>query len=582
MAELNVTKRSVAALLREMQRRKFVIPDFQRPYKWDREKCEILWQDLTGFFEERRPHENPDQEYYLGTIVTCQSEDGAKSRELQVIDGQQRLTSFLLLLRAFYKKLEGMDQNNANVMGLMNQIAPCIWDVDPISGRVTDLSLVHIESRVATATDNEALHEILRTGTTKEEADDLYSSNYRFFLEQCEAFAKDNPLTWQPLCVSILRNCIILPIECERFDTALTIFSTLNDRGMPLSDSDIFKAQLYRNRATPEDKRKFTDDWKELTETVDDAGITLDELFRYYTHVLRARSGETSKEIGLRKFYAGIDNKFSKLKAPEVMDELMNLAEFWQAINTGDETVNGESSINVECRKLLHCLSLYPNEYWKYVVSVYFFRPGDKADFAKQFPALLRFLVAWMFSQFVLRPTVNAIKDACFQFGIDILAGKQLIAREPLPPDFDRQLGNACTYKVARGLILLHAYLQAEQKDLLPSKFEIEHIFPRRWQNTNYQGWTYSDAQAALERFGNKVAIERKLNIQAGNGYFGKKKQHYGRSKIAAVKELSKYPANDWVRTNIDERESVFLREISQFFQNNLLTSPAMAPSVTP
>src|SRR4051794_8890706 len=118
MAELNVTKKSVAALLRDMQRRKFVIPDFQRPYKWDHEKCEILWQDLTGFFEERKPHENPDQEYYLGTIVTCQSEDSAKSKELQVIDGQQRLTSFLLLLRAFYKKLEGMDSTNANVMGL--------------------------------------------------------------------------------------------------------------------------------------------------------------------------------------------------------------------------------------------------------------------------------------------------------------------------------------------------------------------------------------------------------------------------------------------------------------------------------
>lgn len=581
MAELNVTKRSVAALLREMQRRKFVIPDFQRPYKWDQEKCEILWQDLTGFFEERKPHENPDQEYYLGTIVTCQSEDSAKSRELQVIDGQQRLTSFLLLLRAFYKKLEGMDQKDVNVMGLMNQLAPCIWDVDAISGRVNDFSLVHIESRVATATDNEALHEILKTGTTKEESEDLYSSNYRYFLEQCEVFAKDKPLTWQPLCVSILRNCIILPIECEKFDTALTIFSTLNDRGMPLSDSDIFKAQLYRNRATPEDKRKFTEDWKELTETVDDAGITLDDLFRYYTHVLRARSGDTSKEIGLRKFYAGGDNKFSRLKAPEVMDELMKLAEFWQAINQADGSASN-ASLNLDSRRLLHCLSLYPNEYWKYVVSVFFFRPGNKADFADQFTELLRFLVSWMFSQFVLKPTVNAIKDACFQFGIDILAGKPLSWREPLPPDFERQLGQACTYKVARGLILLNAYLNPRQKDLLPSKFEIEHIFPRRWQNTNYHGWTYDDAQASLERFGNKVAIEKKLNIQAGNGYFGKKKQHYEKSKIAAVNELSKHPVNDWVKTDIETRESAFLREITQFFATNLATSPATPAVIVP
>ena len=41
-------------------------------------------------------------------------------------------------------------------------------------------------------------------------------------------------------------NCILLPIEAETQATALRIFSTLNDRGLPLSDSDIFKAQFYK------------------------------------------------------------------------------------------------------------------------------------------------------------------------------------------------------------------------------------------------------------------------------------------------------------------------------------------------
>ena len=71
MAELNVTRKSVGSLLSEMQRRKFIIPEYQRPYKWDREKCEILWNDLTDFYSERNPRENPDQEYYLGTVVIC-------------------------------------------------------------------------------------------------------------------------------------------------------------------------------------------------------------------------------------------------------------------------------------------------------------------------------------------------------------------------------------------------------------------------------------------------------------------------------------------------------------------------------
>jgi uncharacterized protein with ParB-like and HNH nuclease domain len=143
----------------------------------------------------------------------------------------------------------------------------------------------------------------------------------------CEEYAMHNPMNWQKFCVSILKNCIILPIDCEKLDTALTIFSTLNDRGMPLSDSDIFKAQLYRSKTTAQEKLEFTSSWKELTETVDDAGMSLDALFRNYSHVIRGRNGDRTKEIALRKFYAG--EKFEKLKQPNLMKELQELAEFW-------------------------------------------------------------------------------------------------------------------------------------------------------------------------------------------------------------------------------------------------------------
>lgn len=64
-------------------------------------------------------------------------------------------------------------------------------------------------------------------------------------------------MQWKELCVTILQKCIILPIECDAQDTALTIFSTLNDRGMPLADSDIFKAQIYRNCTTEEKKKNL-------------------------------------------------------------------------------------------------------------------------------------------------------------------------------------------------------------------------------------------------------------------------------------------------------------------------------------
>ena len=55
-----------------------------------------------------------------------------------------------------------------------------------------------------------------------------------------------------------------MPIEAESQDTALRIFSTLNDRGLPLSDSDIFKAQFYKyyKQKSEDDRDEFIKDWK--------------------------------------------------------------------------------------------------------------------------------------------------------------------------------------------------------------------------------------------------------------------------------------------------------------------------------
>ena len=570
MPELNVSKKSVFNLLAEMQTRRFVIPDYQRPYKWDLEKCDILWQDVTSFYEEQQAHES---EYFLGTIVTCKkSEEEASSNDVEVIDGQQRITSLLLLLRAFYKKLEDAPVQDKNILGLKNQIAPCIWDVDPISGEVNDKSHIHIESRVATESDNETFHEILKLGAVHLTKTDLYSRNYAFFFSKCEEYARDNPTHWQPFCVALIKRCIVLPIECDQFDTALTIFSTLNDRGMPLSDSDIFKAQIYRSKASREEKLQFTQAWKELTETVEDSGMSVDDLFRYYSHVIRARNSDKTKEIGLRKFYAGDNNKFERLKTPGLMDELSNLAEFWLAITERKTKLVGRPITESALRRL-HCLEHYPNEYWKYVTSVFYFTHVKAANFAEQFGKFLATLIAYLFGQFVLSPTVNAIKDQVYQLCIDLVKGNALTVSLALTKEFRTNLSDAADGKITRALILLHAYLNANQIGLLPATFEIEHIFPRKWQSTNYFGWTQEAAAASLDRFGNKVAIEKKLNIQAGNGYFGKKKEKYKVSHVADVKDLARFPRDDWVKKDIDDREEKFLDCILEFVAAHLPSS---------
>lgn len=100
-----------------------------------------------------------------------------------------------------------------------------------------------------------------------------------------------------------------MPIEAESQDTALRIFSTLNDRGKPLSDADIFKAQFYKYYTKEGKKNEFINDWKELEELTEKIfkpiyGTPMDELFTRYMYYERAIRGiKSSTTEALRKFY---------------------------------------------------------------------------------------------------------------------------------------------------------------------------------------------------------------------------------------------------------------------------------------
>ena len=569
MAKLNVTRKTIQDLFSKMQKKKFIIPDYQRPYAWDKEKCETLWLDIENFFNESNSEKENKKEYFLGTIVTCKDNS---DHEIEVIDGQQRITSLFLLLRAFYSKLEGMDEDK-NISGLKRQIAPCLWDVDSISQEVTDSKKIHIESKVATQEKNDILHQILYSGKTEKiEPKDPYASNYKYFLDKCDEYAKKAPPQWQPLIVTILTKCIILPIECENLETALTIFSTLNDRGMPLSDSDIFKAKIYKSKDTKNEKDNFANSWKDLSEKAESAKIPLNDLFRYYSHILRAKEGNSDKEIGLRKFYTGEKQK-ARLHEEGLMEDLLDLCEFWSAIRSNESEVDlegGTLQINDESKKYLQCLDHYPNEFWKYFVSVFFHSNKSDKKFSEKFSEVLKKITAFLLFKFIERPTVNEIKTPIYKACIYAWEGKSLRLDTNFKFFKKESISHASSYRVARSLILLHAYLNENQEELIPTKFDIEHIFPHKWQNTNYNGWTREDADEYLEKFGNKATIEKKLNIQAGNNYFGKKKEKYTKSKIADIKELSKRLSDDWVKEDIEKREESFASKIYDFFKENL------------
>ena len=493
MAELNVSRKTVSELLSlnslNTRGKKYIIPDYQRPYNWDRDTCETLWVDLVNFFTD---HKNDSEEYFLGSIVTCI--DDNNSNDIDIIDGQQRITSLLLLLRAFYTKLEMMlidDKDNEEVIGLMQSIEPCIWNINKLTKKVSDKKDIHIFSKVAIADDNEIFHTILETGQENLESKSKYATNYSFFMKNCNDYASNHPMDWKEFCLCILDRCIILPIECTKLDSALTIFGTLNNRGLPLADSDIFKSQLFKLQQTPEEKAQFTEKWKELEIILNEADINFNDIFRYYTHVIRARNNDASDEKSLRLFYAGEKNKYKIFsEETDLLDKLISLAEFWRYAKVPEEDIyNSELS-----QKYLQILNAYPNDFWRYPVSVYFFKHKDDNNFKEQFSDFLAKLTSYLLMKFIERPTVSFIRRGIYKYCIDINNTGTANFSCEFPSDFEDRFNELSTSRITRSILLLNAY-------------EFDKNQPYR----TFRNRTYISKKVAINSF--------LSNLRCGGGY---------------------------------------------------------------
>ena len=570
---IEVNKQSVETLLGSGKKKHFVIPEYQRPYAWTDEQVETLFEDLWEFTTTSGGTEQ-DGTYFLGSIVAYENENG----EQEIIDGQQRITSLFLLLRAIYTKLVKTPENErtAQAINFIGKIEPAIWRTDKLTGTV-DYEDILLTSRVMNNEGNEVLKDILKTGKTKEDAKDNYSRNYLHFQELLDKHSEENPLMIYQFIYALLNQAIFLPITADTQDTALTIFSTLNDRGLPLSDADIFKAKIY-NKLDAEEKKDFIERWKELDEQATEAEESIQQLFYYNMFYLRALEEDTKTTTpGVRKYYAA--NKFKRLYDSDVIGTLFEILNLWKVINKGEELDDEPWSSNKKIRQSLDILSSYPNEFWKYPVIIYYVCHRSKDDFESKFGLFLNKLLLELLTKYLITPTINAVKPNILKLNSAIVSSDTPVFefKESDTAQLEERIKSP-NRNVVRMLLKILAY--KVQEDLLPEHWEIEHIFPRKWQTNYFPDMPEDTIKEKIEHIGNKLPFEKKLNIVAGNGYFSKKKKEYAASKIAITKEMGTNADTDWDLDSILERDiriSDSVLDILKGWNNAYLNNPAPA-----
>ena len=577
MSKLNVDQKSVKDLFQN-NKADFLIPDYQRPYAWEDKECQTLWDDIFAFAFPDDDYEKFDgskDEYFLGPIVTFRNNE----EKLEVIDGQQRLTTLMLLLRAFYSMFDNM--KDANSVKTRENIARCIWKTDEFGS--PDMNFLKIDSQVATDKDKDEFLSILKTGLVTSEQKSNYADNYRFFQKEIEKFLKQYPSYFPYLPIRILNNCILLPIEAESQDTALRIFSTLNDRGKPLSDSDIFKAQFYKFYSKQGKKDEFITQWKELEELTEKifhpiSGTPMDELFTRYMYYERAiKEIKSSTTEALRKFYER--DGYKLLQSIETFENLKLLAAFWDDVSNQNKERFSEKVL-----RRLFVLNYAPNGMWTYFTSVYFMYNKDAEgglDDDKFYTFLCK-TTAFVWAYALTNPGLNSLRTPIFAEMVNIIKGQE-VAFTDYKFDITQFKNIFNNYKFLNGrpltksMITWWAYNSEEQELMsLETIIEIEHIYAKN----RFEKEHSLTSKELVESLGNKAILEKRINIRASDYRFEDKKKYYNGYETARgsktgtkVCELTKLAAtkDDFYVLDIANRYNSILNAFVDFLQFNEL-----------
>lgn len=543
----------------------YMIPSYQRPYSWTEKECSELWDDLKFIFD----HED-SEEYFLGNIVLAKS---TRKNVVEVIDGQQRLITLTLFLRVLCL----FDKDN----GYLDE---AIWNRDR---RDRDKKTPRLTTLVFEDNDNENFRRVL--DFEKEEIEkinikksNIFEQNLKFFYDKLMDKEEIPNEKIADFADFLLERVYILPIQSEDIDEekarekALIIFETINNRGLDLSDADIFKAQLYNSASNKKESEQFITRWKDLVDLAKDNNYSLVDVFRIYSHVLRGKAEDSGTEIGLRAFFAQ-ENKekgyipLRKRDYNEILDDLNKLLLVIELFNRCIKNDFEEDEQFYPLSKWFQVIDEYSNNYPKYIVFIYLFINSTIVEenlFLSNMKTNDLLLLSQNIIKYVYQYT-SAMKIRFVIFEMIVSVAKDKVI------DFSKLIETKDKSSVVefasrdgrkKGFALLTTYLEKEQKSIYPYYFHklITNItmvkkLNSSWGNINYE--TYSNSIGNLLVSEDKRKNQRELRQRIPS---------YSHSQIIDLQKLS-IKLNDFKYQDFEAREEECRIRLVAFFSKDTL-----------
>jgi hypothetical protein len=271
MAKIENFKYSICEAFQECF---YIVPDYQREYVWTDKEVQQLLDDINEQIDGCST-----REYFVGTIIVAPT---AEKNHCEVIDGQQRLTTFYLLLLALRNLFRGEPQ-----MLVLNGLISTSY-VSPDGDVRTSLKLepryenageLMLKIVSLDADPHETCAGILASGIqcygSLDNITNAYGTLYRYLKTNYDDIAKLRKY-WGYLA----NNVVFIQISTD-VSSALKIFETINERGIGLNPMDLLKNLLFTH-VNSEDFTKLKDEWKKITKPLEKAKEKPLRFLRYF------------------------------------------------------------------------------------------------------------------------------------------------------------------------------------------------------------------------------------------------------------------------------------------------------------
>ena len=513
--------------------KKYVVPKFQRDYSWEHEQWRDFWEDLETIAQ------GDDEFHYMGYLVFQEF----NKMTYKVIDGQQRLTTFSLLVLAAIARLKEMGGEQERINTL----------VDSFIG-TKDLTYLRVENKLKLNRNNDFNYRQAVDGKLihwkgKKETIKLMATALDYFHDQFKHLTNGEEIG--KFIEQSVDGMLFTIIYIGDDLNAYTVFETLNARGVKLSSADLLKNYLFSmmdaGNETPDD---VVDEWDQKWGEIGENLGT-----KSYADYVLTEWNSRHKQVRHTMLFKVIKKEVdSAEKARKYLDRLQQNSPLYPALlNDNDEFWKDHSKF----KRIKGDLTLLRLFSIRQPVSLLM---AAHIKFESKFHKILDWVTIFSLRYNVIcrgHPNKQEVvySEICenISAGCSIGAVKTaLLTLYPSDDEFERAFTDKTLLNRKARYLLARLAEHYGNSAIDETKLTVEHILPlnpeQNWINDFGGGW-----QQSIQRLGNMALVTQGENNELGQEPFAKKQCILMKSKYALNKTVEPY--SEWTIEEVESRQ---------------------------